>query len=63
MTIVLASFPAHVFILLVFGVIWLGLFIWLALRTLRRGHTVLFIIGFFIPLAWLIGALIEPRNP
>jgi hypothetical protein len=45
-----------------FGVvIWLLLFVFLGIRTLRRGHWVMFILGIFIPLFWLIGALL-PRT-
>jgi hypothetical protein len=46
----------------VYGLIWLALLIWLGVRTLRRGHWVMFIVGLFIPLFWLIGALIPPKN-
>jgi hypothetical protein len=42
------------------AVIWVLLFIFLGIRTLRRGHWVMFIIGLFIPLFWIIGALIPP---
>lgn len=45
----------------ILAVIWLVLFIWLGIRTLRRGHWVMFIVGIFIPLFWIIGALI-PRT-
>jgi hypothetical protein len=44
----------------------LGFFIYvvllftLGLMTLRKGHWVMFIIGIFLPLFWLIGALIPP---
>jgi len=34
----------------------------LGLMTLRKGHWVMFIIGIFIPLFWLIGALIPART-
>lgn len=40
--------------------IWLLLLIFLGIRTLRRGHWVMFVIGLFIPLFWIIGALIPP---
>jgi len=46
-----------------------GLFLYLiilftlGLMTLRKGHWVLFIIGIFIPLLWLIGAVIPPAEP
>jgi hypothetical protein len=46
----------------VLAVIWVVLFIWLGIRTLRRGHWVMFIVGFFIPLFWIIGALIPPTR-
>lgn len=46
----------------VLAVIWVVLFIWLGLRTLRRGHWVMFIVGLFIPLFWIIGALIPARR-
>ncbi len=42
----------------ILAVVWLVLFIWLGIRTLRRGHWVMFIVGIFIPLFWIIGALI-----
>lgn len=43
--------------------VWLLLLIFLGLRTLRRGHWVMFIVGLFIPLFWIIGALIPPTVP
>lgn len=47
---------------LLFGVIYVVLLIWLGIRTLRRGHWVMFIVGLFIPLFWIIGALIPRRR-
>jgi hypothetical protein len=44
----------------VWAIIWILLFIFLGIRTLRRGHWVMFIIGIFFPLFWIIGALIPP---
>jgi ATP/ADP translocase len=32
----------------------------LGVATLRKGHFLLFFIGFFVPFLWLIGALIGP---
>jgi hypothetical protein len=46
----------------VLAVIYLVLLIWLGLRTLRRGHWVMFIVGIFIPLFWIIGAIIPARR-
>jgi len=41
-------------------IIWILLPIFLGLRCLRRGHWVMFLIGIFLPIFWLIGALIPP---
>ena len=46
----------------ILAVAYLVLFIWLGIRTLRHGHWVMFIIGIFIPLFWIIGALIPRRR-
>jgi len=46
----------------ILAVLYLVLFIWLGIRTLRRGHWVMFIIGIFIPLFWIIGAFIPRRR-
>jgi hypothetical protein len=32
----------------------------LGIMTLRKGHTVLFIVGIFLPFLWIVGALIGP---
>ena len=42
------------------AVIYISLFFWLGLSTLRNGHGLLFFFGIFIPLFWLIGALLPP---
>lgn len=46
----------------ILAVIYVVLLIWLGLRTLRRGHWVMFIVGIFIPLFWILGALIPRRR-
>ncbi len=45
----------------IFGVIYVVLLITLGIMSLRKGHWVMFIIGLFIPLFWLIGAVIPRR--
>ena len=45
-----------------FGVIYLVLLVTLGIVSLRKGHWVMFIIGLFIPLFWLIGALLPRRH-
>jgi ABC-type multidrug transport system permease subunit len=42
------------------GILYLVVLITLGVATLRKGHFVLFIVGFFIPLLWLVGGLIGP---
>jgi hypothetical protein len=41
--------------------IYLVLLITLGVLTLRNGHTWLFVFGIFIPLLWIIGAVLRPR--
>jgi hypothetical protein len=45
------------------AVLYLVLVFTLGLMTLRKGHWVMFILGIFLPLFWLIGALIPPVRP
>ena len=42
-------------------VVLIALF-WLGLATLRRGHTVLFWVGIFVPFLWIIGAFMAPTQ-
>jgi ABC-type multidrug transport system permease subunit len=42
------------------GLLYLILLITLGILSIRKGHWVMFIIGIFIPLFWLIGALLPP---
>jgi hypothetical protein len=42
--------------------LYLVFLIWLGLSCLRKGHWVMFILGFFLPLFWIIGALIPPTR-
>lgn len=46
----------------ILAVVYLVLLIWLGIRTLRRGHWVMFVVGIFIPLFWIIGAIIPARR-
>jgi hypothetical protein len=43
------------------AILYLVLLFVLGLTTLRKGHWVMFILGIFLPLFWLIGAVIPPR--
>jgi hypothetical protein len=42
--------------------LWIVLLIFLGIRSLRRGHWVMFLIGILFPIFWLVGALIPKRR-
>jgi len=42
------------------AILWIVLMITLGIMTLRKGHWVLFIFGIFLPLFWIVGAVIPP---
>ena len=44
------------------GVLYLVLLVTLGIMSIRKGHWVMFIVGLFIPLFWLIGALLPKRH-
>ena len=44
------------------GALYLTLFIALGLATLRKGHYFLFFVGIFLPILWVIGALLGPTE-
>ncbi len=46
----------------VLGVVWLILLITLGIMSIRRGHWIMFLIGLFFPVFWIIGALLPPRQ-
>jgi len=43
------------------GIIYLVLLVTLGVLTIRNGHWVLFILGIFLPLLWIIGAIMSPK--
>jgi hypothetical protein len=43
------------------ALLYFVLLVTLGVMTLRKGHWVMFIIGIFLPIFWLIGAVIPPR--
>ena len=45
------------------GILYFILLVTLGIITIREGHWVMFIIGIFIPLFWIIGALMPARQP
>jgi len=45
----------------IFGIISFLLLVTLGVLALWKGHWIMFIVGLFIPLFWLIGALLPRR--
>lgn len=43
-------------------VIYIVLLVVLGITSLRKGHWVMFIIGIFFPLFWIIGAILPPTE-
>jgi hypothetical protein len=44
------------------GIIYFVLLVTLGVMSIRKGHWIMFIIGIFIPLFWIIGALMPPKS-
>jgi hypothetical protein len=51
---------ASTFLSVSIGIVWVILLVTLGLISIRKGHWIMFIIGLFIPIFWLIGALMPP---
>jgi hypothetical protein len=47
---------------LILAVVYITLFVTLALITLRKGHYLLFWVGIIFPVLWIIGAVIAPTG-
>jgi hypothetical protein len=45
------------------GLLYVVLLVVLGISCLRKGHWVMFILGFFLPFFWIIGAVIPPVRP
>jgi hypothetical protein len=44
------------------AILYIVLLITLGIVTIRKGHWVMFIVGIFIPIFWIIGAIMPPRT-
>jgi hypothetical protein len=44
------------------GILYFILLVTLGIMSIRKGHWVMFIIGLFIPLFWIIGALMPAKE-
>ena len=45
------------------GILYFVLMVTLGIISIRKGHWVMFIIGIFLPLFWIIGALMPAKQP
>ena len=43
------------------ALLYIALIVTLGVSTLRNGHVFMFIIGFFLPIFWIIGAIMRPK--
>jgi len=48
------------FIWVLLGIVYVMCLIFLGVATFRKGHYLLFVVGFFLPILWIAGALIRP---
>ncbi len=46
-----------------FAILYIVLLLVLGITPLRKGHWIMFILGIFVPIFWLIGAVIPPTRP
>ena len=50
------------FLWLLLVVLYFVALVVLGMATLRKGHTVLFWVGFLLPVLWIVGALMQPTS-
>ena len=58
MTLAVSTFGG--FLIGISAVLYVVLLVSLGLTSIRKGHWIMFIVGIFLPLFWLIGALMPP---
>ncbi len=44
------------------GILYIFLLVFLGVRTFQNRHLALFVLGFVIPLLWIVGAVIPPQG-
>lgn len=50
------------FLWVVLAILYVAMFFWLGLTTLRNGHGWLFFFGIFFPILWIVGAFMAPTG-
>jgi hypothetical protein len=48
------------FLWILFAALYFVALVVLGTATLRKGHTMLFVLGIFVPLLWIVGSLMAP---
>jgi hypothetical protein len=43
-----------------FGVLYVLIMLFLGIRSIKRGHWIMFLLGFPLPIFWIIGGLMPP---
>jgi hypothetical protein len=43
-------------------VVWYAIFVWFAVVSFRKRHILWFILGFFLPILWVVGAILPDRR-
>jgi hypothetical protein len=49
-------------LIVLIAVLWVVFLVTLGVTSIRKGHWVMFLVGIFIPIFWLIGALLPPKR-
>ena len=44
------------------GILYLVLLVTMGVLTIRKGHGLMFVLGLFLPVFWLVGAIMPPAN-
>ncbi len=44
------------------GILYIVLFVVLGITAIRKGHWIMFLIGIFLPIFWIIGAVLPPTR-
>ena len=50
------------FLWILLGILYIACWLYFGLTTFRKGHYWMFWVGFFLPILWIIGALIAPTH-
>lgn len=44
------------------GIIYVFLLIFLGVKSIKNGHWIMFILGFVLPVFWIIGGILPPKG-